>query len=175
VDGVKAVPPHQRLVLAEQIHPKRWEGNQPRPVRRVWIPKPGKAEQRALGLPICAAYCPSSQEMFGMPWVFLLVDRNARSTLLISFYHRFMRTTRGFLLPLLLGRLAQGCNDLRSQCNPTRTQWGGAHTLQTSSFAPLGNGRNVHIEQIGCGSWRVTSIASLACGYRFRTLWLPET
>src|SRR5215467_11678843 len=52
VDGVKAVPPQQRLVLAEQIHPKRWEGNQPRPVRRVWIPKPGKTEKRPLGIPV---------------------------------------------------------------------------------------------------------------------------
>ncbi len=46
VDGVKAVAPQQRLVLAEQIHPKRWEESQPRPVRRVWIPKPGKTEKR---------------------------------------------------------------------------------------------------------------------------------
>ena len=52
VDGVKAVPPQQRLVLAEQIHPKRWERNQPRPVRRVWIPKPGKTEKRPLGIPV---------------------------------------------------------------------------------------------------------------------------
>jgi len=51
VDGVKAVPPQQRIELAEQIHPKRWEDNKPRPVRRVWIPKPGKAEKRPLGLP----------------------------------------------------------------------------------------------------------------------------
>src|ERR1700737_4791840 len=36
VDGVKAVPPQQRKELAEQIHPKRWESNTPRPVRRVW-------------------------------------------------------------------------------------------------------------------------------------------
>lgn len=54
VDGVKAVPPKQRLVLAEQIHPKRWEDNQPRPVRRVWIPKPGKVEKRPLGIPVMA-------------------------------------------------------------------------------------------------------------------------
>ena len=54
VDGVKAVPPKQRLVLAEHIHPKRWEGNQPRPVRRVWIPKPGKVEKRPLGIPVMA-------------------------------------------------------------------------------------------------------------------------
>jgi len=52
VDGVKAVAPQQRLALAEQIHPKRWEGNQPRPVRRVWIPKPGKTEKRPLGIPV---------------------------------------------------------------------------------------------------------------------------
>ncbi len=52
IDGVKAVAPQQRLVLAEQIHPKRWEGNQPKPVRRVWIPKPGKVEKRPLGIPV---------------------------------------------------------------------------------------------------------------------------
>src|SRR5437762_11119071 len=52
VDGVKAVPPQQRLVLAEQIHPKRWEDSKPKPVRRVWIPKPGIAEKRLLWIPV---------------------------------------------------------------------------------------------------------------------------
>ncbi len=52
IDGVKAVTPQQRLVLAEQIHPHRWEDTHPRPVRRVWIPKPGKAEKRPLGIPV---------------------------------------------------------------------------------------------------------------------------
>src|SRR6266566_8724690 len=52
VDGVKAVPPGQRFEMAEQLHPNQWRHNPPKPVRRVWIPKPGKVEKRGLGIPI---------------------------------------------------------------------------------------------------------------------------
>src|SRR5437868_14690748 len=45
VDGVKALNPADRLVMAARIHPRNWKQQTPRPVRRVWIPKPGKAEQ----------------------------------------------------------------------------------------------------------------------------------
>src|SRR2546426_11520610 len=51
-DGVKSVPPAGRLALAEAIHPKRMSKRKPKPLRRVWIPKPGKAEQRPLGIPV---------------------------------------------------------------------------------------------------------------------------
>src|SRR5258706_16320395 len=51
VDGVKSVPPKDRLVMADQIHPMHWKHQPSRPVRRVWIPKPGKAERRPLGIP----------------------------------------------------------------------------------------------------------------------------
>jgi len=51
VDGVKSVRPKQRLVMAQQIHPKHWKQSKPKPVRRVWIPKPGKDEKRPLGIP----------------------------------------------------------------------------------------------------------------------------
>jgi RNA-directed DNA polymerase len=51
VDGVKSVVPKQRLVMAQQIHPKYWKRSKLKPVRRVWIPKPGKDEKRPLGIP----------------------------------------------------------------------------------------------------------------------------
>lgn len=47
VDGVKALPPRQRLEWARSLSlsDKVW------PTRRVWIPKPGKSEKRPLGIP----------------------------------------------------------------------------------------------------------------------------
>jgi RNA-directed DNA polymerase len=41
VDGVKSVKPQARFAMASHIHPKQWEHQTPKPVRRVWIPKPG--------------------------------------------------------------------------------------------------------------------------------------
>jgi RNA-directed DNA polymerase len=51
IDGIKAVTPVRRLIMAQQIHPKHWKKQKAKPVRRVWIPKPGKAERRPLGIP----------------------------------------------------------------------------------------------------------------------------
>jgi RNA-directed DNA polymerase len=47
IDGVKSLTPPQRLALAERLG-KLPTGS---PTRRVWIPKPGKAERRPLGIP----------------------------------------------------------------------------------------------------------------------------
>src|SRR5260370_21614055 len=52
IDGIKSVHPKQRLVMAASIHPKHWKGKNVHPVKRVNIPKPGKAENRPLGIPI---------------------------------------------------------------------------------------------------------------------------
>jgi RNA-directed DNA polymerase len=51
VDGVKSVPPKQRFELVKRIHPNDWKRSASPPARRVWIPKPGKTEQRPLGIP----------------------------------------------------------------------------------------------------------------------------
>jgi len=48
VDGVKSLTPPQRLQLAEDLDPKQ----EAKPIRRVWIPKPGKTERRPLGIPV---------------------------------------------------------------------------------------------------------------------------
>src|SRR5215469_12524788 len=52
VDGVKSIPPAERLTLVQAIHPKRVTKRKPKPLRRVWIPKPGKEEKRPLGIPV---------------------------------------------------------------------------------------------------------------------------
>jgi RNA-directed DNA polymerase len=52
IDGIKALPPEERLHLAEALHPKHLKRVKAQPVRRIWIPKPGKLEQRPLGIPV---------------------------------------------------------------------------------------------------------------------------
>ena len=53
IDGVKAVPPNARVALTERLHPNYWKWSKAKPVRRVWIPKPGKpGERRPLGIPV---------------------------------------------------------------------------------------------------------------------------
>ena len=50
VDGVKSLTPTERLAMASAIHPKNWNHQPSRPVRRVWVPKPGTIERRPLGI-----------------------------------------------------------------------------------------------------------------------------
>ena len=47
VDGIKSLTPQQRLKLAQKLK----INGKTRPTKRVWIPKPGKKENRPLGIP----------------------------------------------------------------------------------------------------------------------------
>ena len=47
VDGIKSLTPKQRLAVAEKLDALPTG----RPARRIWIPKPGKDEQRPLSIP----------------------------------------------------------------------------------------------------------------------------
>ncbi len=48
IDGIKSLTPSQRLNLAENLK----LSDKAKPVKRVWIPKPGKDEKRPLGIPV---------------------------------------------------------------------------------------------------------------------------
>ena len=48
VDKIKSLTPKQRLKMAENLNPS----DKAKPIRRVWIPKPGKTEKRPLGIPV---------------------------------------------------------------------------------------------------------------------------
>ncbi|MBP6806463.1 MAG: reverse transcriptase N-terminal domain-containing protein, partial [Chloroflexi bacterium] len=50
VDGIKSLTPPERLRLAQTLRLSQTAC----PVRRVWIPKPGKVEKRPLGIPTIA-------------------------------------------------------------------------------------------------------------------------
>ena len=48
VDKVKSLTPIKRLAMAEDLKPS----DKAQPIRRVWIPKPGRDEKRPLGIPV---------------------------------------------------------------------------------------------------------------------------
>lgn len=53
IDGVKSLTPPQRLAMVKELtFPTKAQ-----PLRRVWIPKPGKSEKRPLGIPTIKDRC----------------------------------------------------------------------------------------------------------------------
>jgi RNA-directed DNA polymerase len=62
IDGAAKLSPKERLEMVQTMN----LSDKARPVRRVWIPKPGKTEMRPLGIPMCAAYCISYTSLLGI-------------------------------------------------------------------------------------------------------------
>src|SRR5436305_212119 len=109
--------------------------------------------------------------MFGIPCVLLRVDRERRSTLIVLLYHKLQCITSASLLPLPPNWLAQRGDDLRSERNPAWSQRSGTNTLQDASLAPVRNGRDIDIEQLGGSTCRVAPISPLPSRGGFRTFW----
>jgi RNA-directed DNA polymerase len=57
VDGIKSLTPPERLAMSSTIHPSNWHRQPARPVRRVWIPKPGTTERHPLAVPSMIDRC----------------------------------------------------------------------------------------------------------------------
>jgi RNA-directed DNA polymerase len=51
IDGQKDLTAAERVTLVKELVPQRRKRRKHLPVRRVWIPKPGKTEMRPLGIP----------------------------------------------------------------------------------------------------------------------------
>src|SRR5712691_9404779 len=171
VDGVKSVPPQERFLMVKKLHTKHWNHRKkPPPVRRVWIPKPGKAEKRPLGIPICLSYCLSFQAMFGIPMVANGVDQKSQPTLFVLLYHVLLGLSTPTAFPVPLRRLAQLRDDVWSEGNPTRAMRVSAHTLQNPGVTPIGNRRDVDIEQFRCRQGGIAPVASLPGWAEPRTL-----
>ena len=61
VDGIVFLEPAERLAVATDLRLDQ----EPQPVRRIWIPKPGTEEKRPLGIPMVRAYCTPYQKPWG--------------------------------------------------------------------------------------------------------------
>lgn len=60
VDGIASLEPEERLAVVASLNLEQ----DPLPIRRIWIPKPGTEEKRPLGIPMVRAYCTPYQK----PW-----------------------------------------------------------------------------------------------------------
>src|SRR5437588_5111736 len=143
VDGMSE---HKIDAIIDAVRHERYRW---KPARRIFIPKKN-GKKRPLGLPICLSYCLSFQAMFGIPMVANGVDQKSQPTLFVLLYHVLLGLSTPTAFPVPLRGLAQLRDDVWSEGNPTRAMRVSAHTLQNPGVTPIGNRRDVDIEQFRC-------------------------
>src|SRR6266702_3232266 len=142
------------------IEAVRYERYEWLPARRVSIPKKN-GKKRPLGMPICLSYCLSFQALFGIPMVANGVDQKSQPTLFVLLYHVLSWFSTPTTFPVALHRLAQPCDDVWSERDPARAMRVSAHAFQNPSVTPIGNRRDVDIEQFRCRQCGIAPVASL--------------
>ena len=168
VDGM-SMPKIAAIIEALRDERYHWT-----PVRRIYIEKRHSKKKRPLGLPICLSYCLSFQAMLGIPMVANGVDQKSQPTLFVLLYHVLLGLSTPTAFPVPLRRLAQLRDDFWGEGNPTRAMRVSAHTLQNPGVTPIGNRRDVDIEQFRGRQGGIAPVASLSSWAEPRTLRASE-
>jgi reverse transcriptase-like protein len=144
VDGLASLEPEERCQLVRTLS----LAEPARPVRRIWIPKPGTQEQRPLGIPMVRAYCTPYQKPWGSNSCRLPGAALVHALLVASSPARQHTSGRSFRRPLFPAtphRFPQALNALRCQPDPPRPVRRGLNAIQATRLAPFGDGGHRHV------------------------------
>jgi predicted permease len=108
---------------------------------------------RAMGIPMLLSYCTSMQGTLG-----LLVQAGSSNQVYDDCYFTtVLLSGRG---PMTTDWLTQFGNDLGRELDPSRSIGRGAYAVQTALSTPVGDGGDVHVQDLGCRLGRVTPVST---------------